>query len=326
MSSERRVRVSAGTAVVLGLSSARVDARPTTAYLMTGVEDGCLYDCAFCARARSAKGRSDALSRVTWPEWPEDEVFARLVRAHDDEVLKRACFQVVRTKDYIDDICRRVRLLASYGELSVCVSANLRSSAEVARLLEVGVDRVSIPIDAASPAVYARVKGGSWHGTLELLRECARKFPGRITTHIIIGLGESEEDAVSLIGSLTDEGIMTALFAFTPVRGTRLEGAKPPDITSYRKIQAARYLLDRGLVRVSQMTFVDGVLTDFGLDRATLLEVLADGEAFRTSGCPDCNRPYYNERPGGVIYNYPEPLTEAQREEALAQLAGGLSR
>ena len=34
-----------------------------------------------------------------------------------------------------------------------------------------------------------------------------------------------------------------------------------------------------------------------------------NGQAFQTSGCPGCNRPYYNERPGRTMFNYPRPLT-----------------
>ena len=29
-------------------------------------------------------------------------------------------------------------------------------------------------------------------------------------------------------------------------------------------------------------------------------------EFFNTYGCEGCNRPFYNERPSGPIYNYPE--------------------
>jgi len=49
---------------------------------------------------------------------------------------------------------------------------------------------------------------------------------------------------------------------------------------------------------------------------------LGTGEAFRTSGCPGCNRPYYNERPSGPFYNYPRGLTEeeARREARLLRL------
>jgi biotin synthase-related radical SAM superfamily protein len=52
-----------------------------------------------------------------------------------------------------------------------------------------------------------------------------------------------------------------------------------------------------------------------------LHEILADGVAFQTSGCPDCNRPFYNERPGGPMYNYPEPLTSQQIKAAIEELS-----
>jgi biotin synthase len=46
----------------------------------------------------------------------------------------------------------------------------------------------------------------------------------------------------------------------------------------------------------------------------------ATGEPFQTSGCPDCNRPYYNERPGGVMYNYPRPLVAAEALRAIEEM------
>ncbi len=109
-------------------------------------------------------------------------------------------------------------------------------------------------------------------------------------------------------------------FTFTPIRGTRLEKRLPPVLDHYRRIQAARYLMVKGLDRFERLVFSDGKLTAFGLEREKWLSFLADGEAFRTSGCPDCNRPYYNEKPGGVIYNYPKPLTEEQGRRALAEI------
>jgi biotin synthase len=48
-----------------------------------------------------------------------------------------------------------------------------------------------------------------------------------------------------------------------------------------------------------------------------LLEALKDGEAFRTTGCPGCNRPFYNERPSGPFYNYPRPLKQNEIEQEL---------
>ena len=55
----------------------------------------------------------------------------------------------------------------------------------------------------------------------------------------------------------------------------------------------------------------DGCLIGFGISERQLQEVIETGEPFVTSGCPGCNRPYYNEKPGGPIYNYPrQPLPD----------------
>ncbi|MCK4366835.1 MAG: hypothetical protein KAW84_02670, partial [Thermoplasmata archaeon] len=49
-----------------------------------------------------------------------------------------------------------------------------------------------------------------------------------------------------------------------------------------------------------------------GADPGVLAGALEKGDAFCTSGCPGCNRPFYNERPGCTPFNYPENLTEEQ--------------
>jgi len=41
---------------------------------------------------------------------------------------------------------------------------------------------------------------------------------------------------------------------------------------------------------------------------------------FNTRGCPDCNRPFYNERPTGVIYNYPFKIEYEQIEKEIVDL------
>jgi biotin synthase len=60
------------------------------------------------------------------------------------------------------------------------------------------------------------------------------------------------------------------------------------------------------------MKFDENQLTDYGVKEQILSKIVETGKPFLTSGCPDCNRPYYNERPGGTIYNYPSKLTQRQ--------------
>jgi biotin synthase len=59
----------------------------------------------------------------------------------------------------------------------------------------------------------------------------------------------------------------------------------------------------------------DERLIDYGVSESLLQQVVETGSPFLTSGCPGCNRPYYNERPGGPLYNYPrQPLPEEIRK------------
>ena len=65
---------------------------------------------------------------------------------------------------------------------------------------------------------------------------------------------------------------------------------------------------------------VKGEITSFGLLTKPLEKIIETGNPFRTSGCPDCNRPYYNEKPSGPIYNYPYNITKEGIEKIKKQL------
>jgi biotin synthase len=64
----------------------------------------------------------------------------------------------------------------------------------------------------------------------------------------------------------------------------------------------------------------EGRVKDFGVDKQKLMQAIQTSKAFRTSGCPDCNRPYYNEKPSGPIYNFPRELTKKEIYEVREQL------
>jgi biotin synthase len=72
------------------------------------------------------------------------------------------------------------------------------------------------------------------------------------------------------------------------------------------------------------MKFDENRLTDCGVNERILSKIVETGEPFLTSGCPECNRPYYNERPGGTMYNYPTKLTQRQVVQVKNEL--GLER
>ena len=320
-----RVRVSVGTASVLGLLRYRLNVPPTTAYLMTYTEGSCLANCSFCAQARDHKANRDQLSRVVWPDYPLDRVMDGFRNpAHD--VLERVCVQVIYYPGFLDDTVDLVRLLRDETGLPVSVDTCPVDKESLLRLREAGAEMISIPLDGATPRIFDEIKGRDvkgpyrWERHIEALRMAVEVFgDGNVGSNLIVGLGETEREAAELIQRLHDMKGKTVLFAFTPLAGTRLEGLPPPHMEKYRRLQAARHLIVNGYAALEGLSFdEDGRITGYG--GVDLDTVLGDGVAFMTTGCPGCNRPFYNERPSGPFYNYPRPLTEDEIKEELASL------
>ena len=103
-----------------------------------------------------------------------------------------------------------------------------------------------------------------------------------------------------------------------------MEEHSPPSLAQYRRIQLARWIINKGLGSTNQMKFNgNGGLIDFGIDIEPFVQI---GEPFMTSGCPGrdgkvaCNRPYGNERPSGPIRNFPFTPEKEDIDEIRKQL------
>ena len=307
------INVSIGTAAVLGLVDVPMAAAPTTAYLMLGGR--CLMNCAFCAQARDSHASALNLSRVTWPELALRQVLSRLPDAVARGLIRRTCLQVTVVAGAFEQTLEVVRAVKAVSALPFDVSILPRDAAQVRELLAAGVDHIGFGLDAASERVFRQVKGGSWARSLALIEGTAREHPGRGAVHLIVGLGETEREMVERIQWAHDLGLVVGLFAFTPVRGTHLAERAPPRLSVYRRVQAARWLVVHDWARLEDMVFdAGGNLEQFGVS------VSIPGDAFRTSGCPDCNRPFYNEQPSGPMYNYPRPLNEEEAARAIWEM------
>ena len=317
------VRVALGTGVVLGLCQAKQLVAPTTAHLLVYSEDKCLANCMFCPQARESLADGEMLSRVEWPRFSLDDVIEALQKS--THAFKRVCLQSVNYPSVADDLIEIVSSIKKACDLPLSVACHPISPKDIKRLTDAGAERMGIALDAATPELFEKIKGKGakspyrWETHLKALEE-AKKLIGRATTHLVVGLGESEEEMIRTIQMLYDRGITVGLFAFTPVKGTPLEKWPRPKVSSYRKIQMARHLIASGIVRADDMKFQGGRLNDFGVDDTTL-ELAADsGIPFMTSGCPNCNRPFYNESPLGPIYNFPRKPTKEEIESIKKEL------
>ena len=323
-----KIRVSLGSAMVLGFLKGKLDAMPTTAYLLTYRSGKCNANCGFCPQAGGSHGRVDMLSRVSWPVFPTMHVLNGIERAVKDGQIRRVCLQALNYPEVFGNLLAFVKAIYSRVEVPVSISCQPLNRENVRRLAEVGVERIGIPLDAATDELFNKVKGRDvggpyvWAEQFRLLSEAVEIFgEGKVSTHLIVGLGETEKEIVETIQKSVDMGVLPALFAFTPISGTALENNPQPPIPAYRRVQLARYLIFHGIARYEDMRFdKKDCISDFSVDKEGLMRIVQTGEPFLTSGCPNCNRPYYNEKPSGPIYNHPRPLTKKETGQILQEL------
>ncbi|MCL5948875.1 MAG: radical SAM protein [Candidatus Bathyarchaeota archaeon] len=324
-----QIRVSLGTAIVLGLLEGKLDAQPTTAYLMTYRTGKCTANCGFCPQARASKSSTELLSRVSWPTFPTPKVITALAEMAQKGKIRRVCIQALNYPDVFSNIEAVVKEIKKRSAIPVSVSCQPQNKGNIELLKTSGVDRLGIALDAATEAVFDQVKGSGaggayrWESQFIQLKEAIAVFgKGNVSTHVIVGLGETEKEAANIIQGCVDMGVLPALFAFTPVRGTALEAKAPPKVEVYRRVQLARYLIVHGKARLEEIQFdVEGKITAFGIADEALEAVIDGGLPFRTSGCPDCNRPFYNEKPSGPLYNYPKNLSREEIQKIKKQLS-----
>ncbi len=309
------IRLSLGSAVVLGLREARMAAQPTTLYTILG--EACLGACRFCAQARDSDADPRFLSRVVWPAFDLTEVLARLP---PPEQIRRICVQTLRGRGIEQALVDIVGVFHTTSNMPISVCMNPTDPGWLPKLKAAGVDRVGVGLDCATESTFTEIKPGfHWDRYHRFLDEIVAVF-GTGSVHLIVGLGDSDQDLVRMMQAAHDRHCYVALFAFTPVRGARLD-LPAPEIGRYRALQMARYLITSGRIRDDAMSFENDRLIAFDVDPSLLARPLASGAPFRTTGCPDCNRPLYNERPSGAMYNYAAPLTDQEKAKAREELA-----
>jgi len=324
----RKIRVSYGSALVLRLLQGKIDAIPSTIYLMTYTTRKCAANCGFCSQARTSRSKAEFLSRIMWPIFRTEDVLEGIVVYSRKGLIKRVCIQALNYPKVFFNLIALIRAIKQRLVIPVSLSCPPPSAKHMLLLKEAGLDRIGIALDAATERIFEKTRGSlvggpyTWNEQLSKLHEARSLFgKGNVSTHLIVGLGETEEEMILRIQQCMNIGVLPALFAFTPIRGTALENNSPPSLSSYRHIQLARYLIVNALSNYGEMCFDDdGVVISYGINQQNMKQIVKTGKPFLTSGCPNCNRPFYNEKPSGPLYNYPRSLRKDEIAEVKKQL------
>ncbi|MGC9106106.1 MAG: radical SAM protein [Thermoprotei archaeon] len=257
-----------------------------TAYaLMAG---GCKASCSFCSQPLSFAADKSYLSRVRWFPVELESVAERLTG------FRRFCLQTVVKDGFEEETVRIVRAVRGVPKSVTIVPVSVETLLE---LKEEGVDYLGSGVDTV-PRLFRAVNKpfDFWEYFQFLVKAREVLGPWRAVAHLIYGLGETDREFAETMELFLRNGVSVALFAFTPVKGTPLEGRPRPNLRKYRMMQALRLALMRGR-RLHEVAEFDG-------EELVAVREFPQGHYF-TSGCPHCDRPYYNEDPLGPQYNLP---------------------
>ena len=319
-----KIRLSVGSASVLDLGALpQFKNPPTTCYVMTFTEGHCIANCGFCPQARSSRSSIEKLSRVTWPIFFFKDFLTKLKYMPFSKKFKRICIQTLNYPENFDDLIEIITQIRIHTNIPISVAIPPFLKEQLKELKIKGVERVGIALDGATSEVFEKIKGSKiggpyiWEEHFQKLNEALEIFsPGFVSTHIIIGLEETEKQVIELIEELYNLGIIVSMFAFTPIKGTKFENIPQPAILSFRKLQLGRFLIFNNKRKLKDFTFnTRGQIININISKKDLNMIINDTNAFLTSGCPGCNRPYYTSKPSGPIYNYPRTLTEKEKVE-----------
>jgi biotin synthase len=241
-----------------------------------------------------------------------------------------------RAREDTLEVVRRLSEKTSY--ISGLISPTVLDKEWLIELKKAGADKIGVAVDAATPALFDKFRGKGvkgphkWEKYWRTVEESVEVFGiYEVGVHLIVGLGETEKEIIETIQKAYDMGALTHLFSFFPEEGSLMQDQPQPPVGKYRRVQLARYLINKGISTAGEIIFDDeGRVVDFGLDKDTCDRVIENGVAFMTSGCAGetlenaCNRPFSNCTPYqayvGELRNYPFTPTKEDIEIIRKQL------
>jgi len=329
------VKTSLASSISLGMEQGRFTRGVgcTCLNILLNYESGCYARCGYCGLAsnRKSTGKTSFI-RVRWPVYSLESIIGKL--SEGDHPFKRVCVSMITHPRAVDDSCNIIYAFASQTGLPVSALLTptcMNGETDMRRIKDAGADRAGIAIDTAAKPLFDSLRGVGaggphrWERYLSAVDEAVAIF-GRYKTgvHLIVGIGETEEEMAQTIDFFHNKGAVTHLFSFYPEPGSLMENHPRPTMGNYRRIQLARYLINESVCGASDFTFSEkGRLVDFGVDVTPFIN---SGSPFMTSGCPGrdglvaCNRPFSNERPSEPIRNFHLTPDEDDIKAITAQL------
>jgi len=243
-------------------------------------EEGCSANCAYCGLARKRPGtyQDKSFIHVPWPVFSMDEIIKAINKppAH----VKRTCISMITNGKCRAATLKMTKRLKEETTIpiSILISPTILNKKDLVEMRACGADKIGVAIDLASRELFEKYRGKGvsgphkWEKYWEIVEAALEVFEHpNVGAHLMVGMGETEEQMVSLMDRLWRMGVLNHLFSFFAEEESELSHVSQPPWATYLRVQLARYLIEEGLCSHKDMGFDgDGHIVDFGTDVKSL--------------------------------------------------------
>jgi len=213
--------------------------------------DGCSEDCGYCSQSARYQTNIEGNSLMQ-----VDEVVRHAKEAKEmgsSRVCMGAAWRNVKNDDDFDQVLEMVKSVNEMN-LEVCCTLGMLSENQAKRLADAGLYAYNHNLDTSEEYYKKVISTRGYEDRVETI-DNARKANLKVCSGGIIGMGESEEDRISLLctyAMMTTPPESVPINALVPIEGTPLEEQNlVPIWDMIRMIAATRIVLPQSAVRLS---------------------------------------------------------------------------
>jgi len=318
-------KMSQATAISLDLIQGRMyrGAVNRCVNLLVHYDEGCSANCAYCGLAKKRPGtyQDKSFIHVDWPLFSMDQIIEAINKA--PHYVKRTCISMItngKCRPHTMEMTQRLKQETDLP-ISILVAPTILDRDDLMGYQESGADKIGVALDLSTQTLFVQYRGTGvsgphrWAKYWDILTHAIDIYgPYNTGAHLMVGMGETERDIITLMDRLWHMGVCNHLFSFFAEEGSRLWDRPQPPWDSYLRVQLARYMIEERSLRMKDMTFSpEGRLIHMGGPQDEVTAAIHSGIPFMTTGCTDnegkvaCNRPFGNCLPDVKQWNYPYP-------------------
>lgn len=212
---------------------------------------GCIEDCKYCSQSIHNNAELDKELLMKTEDVLEQARKAKA--AGSTRFCMGAAWRDVKDGRAFDRVLEMVKGVSDM-DMEVCTTLGMLTEDQAIRLKEAGLTAYNHNLDTSREHYDKIITTRNYDDRLDTLKNVAKAGISACCGGIL-GMGESEEDRISLLHTLANldpQPESVPINMLVPVSGTPLENAPPLDIFEWiRCIAVARILMPKSMVRLS---------------------------------------------------------------------------